>query len=487
MKSVYFDPHFGLKSVYFSCNFGLKSVFLQVKFGLKSVNMLYRKIEKVIYEHLVSDDNRVLIVSGARQIGKSYIIRVVGQKIYRNFVEINLIEDYEGPRIFADVKTTDDFYFALGIAAGNELGSESDTLVFLDEIQQYPNLLTLLKFLRQEAKYKYIASGSLLGVMLKKSTSIPVGSIRVLRMFPLDFEEFLIANGISREAIDNMRDHFEAKECLDEGIHNKILSLFKRYLLVGGLPDAVNAYLGSHNIVRVRSIQNDIRELYVADASKYDEEHRLKIARIYNLIPSNLENKKKRLVYKDIEDKKGSRAEQYEAEIEYLISSGITLEVKAISNPLFPLAESEHKALIKLYLNDVGLLTSVLYRNNVGAVLNDEASINLGSVYECVVATELAAHDNQLFYYDNRKKGEVDYLIDDFQNLSVLPIEVKSGKDYKRHSALTGFMNTPDYNIRQGYVLSNSREVETIDKITYIPIYFCMFLDGNSKMEDLTF
>lgn len=447
--------------------------------------MLYRKVQRIIYQHLSGNSDKVLVVSGARQIGKSFIIRYVGNQIFRNVVEINLIEDFDGPKIFENVRTTDDFYFALGIVAGAHLGDSSDTLIFLDEIQKYPHLLTMLKFLRQEGRYKYVASGSLLGVTLKRSTSIPIGSIVILKMYPLDFEEFLIANGIGKETIDSMRNLFQAKERLSEGVHEKILSLFKRYLLVGGLPDAVNAYLDTRNIVKVRAIQRDIHDLYIVDASQYDERHHLKIERIYNLVPSNLENKKKRIIYKDIEDKKGKRAEDYEEEMEYLISSGITLEVKAISNPIFPLAESEYKNLLKLYMNDVGLLTSLLFRNNVNAVLNDEASINLGSVYECVVATELAAHDNNLFYYDNRSRGEVDYLIDDFQSLSVVPIEVKSGKDYKRHSALSRFVSTPDYMIRQAYVLSNSRDVETDGKITYIPIYYIMFIAGNNMDEEI--
>lgn len=444
--------------------------------------MLYRKIESAIIEHFSADSDKVLVVCGARQVGKSYIIRHAGSRIFKNVVEINLIEDYEGAALFKDVKTTDDFYFALGIAAGDRLGDAGDTLVFLDEIQQYPHLLTMLKFLRQEGRYRYVASGSLLGVTLKKTTSVPLGSISILRMYPLDFEEFLIANGIAPAVVGHMRESYQRQESLGEAAHEKIMSLFKRYLLVGGMPEAVNAYIDTRNIVKVREIQRDIHSLYAIDASKYDEEHRLKISRIYDLVPSNLENKKKRLVYKDIENKAGRRSDNYIEEIDYLVSSGIVLEVKAISNPLFPLKESESKNLIKLYLNDVGMLTSILYHNNVSAVLNDEESVNLGSVYECVVAMELVAHDNALFYYDNRTRGEVDYLIDDYDALSVVPIEVKSGKDYKRHSALSRFMTTPDYNIRQGYVLSNSRNVEIENNIVYVPVYYAMFL-GNSNPE----
>ena len=447
--------------------------------------MLFRKIEHTIFEHLSGDSDKVLLVCGARQVGKSYIIRHVGSRLFKNVVEINLIEDADGAELFKTVRSIDDFYFALGIIAGNRLGDANDTLVFLDEIQQYPHLLTMLKFLRQDGRYKFVASGSLLGVTLKKTTSIPLGSIRILRMYPLDFEEFLIANEVGTEAIDKMRTGFKSRESLSESVHDFIMSLFKRYLLVGGMPDAVNAYLQTRNIVKVREIQRDIYDLYSLDASKYDEEHRLKIKRIYDLIPSNLENKKKRLIYKDIEHKHGSRSNDYVEEIDYLVSSGITLEVQAISNPLFPLKESARKNLLKLYLNDVGLLTTVLYRNNVSAVLNDENSINLGSVYECVVASELAAHDNDVYYYDNRNHGEVDYLIDDYNTLSIVPIEVKSGKDYKRHSALSRFVSTPDYNIDHGYVLSNSREIMTDGKITYIPVYFCMFLGGSTEPDEI--
>ncbi len=446
--------------------------------------MLHRKIESHITKYLTHNENKVLIVSGARQVGKSFIIRHVANKLFPNFIELNLIKDYEGERLFEKVRTTDDFYLTLSMIAGDKLGTVEDTIIFLDEIQQYPHLLTMMKFLREENRFRYVASGSLLGVTLKKSTSIPLGSIDIMQMYPMDFEEFLIANGFGNDAIEFMRSQFIKRESLSESMHSRVMDLFKRYLLVGGMPEAVNTFLTTHNIVKIRDIQRDIHDLYSIDASKYDDEHRLKISRIYNLVPSNLENKKKRLIFKNIENIKGKRAENYHDEIEYLISSGITLEVKAISNPTFPLLESEHKNLLKLYLNDVGLLTAILYRNNISAILNDEASINLGSVYECAVATELASSRHNLFYYDNRTHGEVDYLIDDYSSLSVVPIEVKSGKDYKRHSALTRFVSTEDYHINYGYVLSNNREVECDGKITYMPVYYVMFMNGDGHEGD---
>ena len=237
----------------------------------------------------------------------------------------------------------------------------------------------------------------------------------------------------------------------------------------------------------MREVQRDILNLYKIDASQYDTERRLVIRKIYEMIPSNMENKKKRIVVKRIEDKAGHKQfSDYADEFEYLTNSGIALSVQAISNPRFPLIESESKNLIKLYLNDVGLLTSLLYGLNINAVLGDERSINLGSVYESVVAQELHAHGSKLHYYDNKQRGEVDFLIDDFKSLTVLPIEVKSGKDYTIHSALTKFLSTPDYTVARAIVLCNEREVKTINGITYMPVYYAMFVGGSTgvKSED---
>ena len=440
--------------------------------------MLIRKIESLIREHLKSSSNKVLLIDGARQVGKTYIIRYVGEELYKNFIEINMIEDSLKDRLFEGVKTVEDFYFQVSMLAGNKMGQKEDTLIFIDEIQAYPHLLTLLKFLSQDGRFTFIASGSLLGVTLSQTTSIPMGSIRKVRMFPLDFEEFLYANGFNEMTISFLRKKYDNEEALDEATHNKIMELFRKYLLVGGLPEAVNSYIQNQNIVLVREIQNEIREYYAADALKYDEENKLKIRRIYDMLPSNMENKKKRIVAKNIENKKGKTFNDYSDEFEYLISAGIALNVQAISNPSFPLVQSSSKNLLKLYLNDVGILTSILYGNNIRAVLDDERSINLGSVYETVVASELIAHGYKLFYYDNRDKGEVDYLIDDYDSLSVVPVEVKSGKDYTVHSALSNFTKNEAYNLKKAYVLSNEREVIKKDKIIYMPIYYVMFFEN---------
>ena len=437
--------------------------------------MLYRKIESLIYDHLTSNSEKVLLIDGARQIGKSYIIRHVGSKLFENYIEIDMIQDSLGDRLFENTRTIEDFYLQVSMLHGNKMKEKENTLIFIDEIQAYPHLLTLLKFLVKDNRYTYVASGSLLGVTLSETTSIPMGSIRKVRMFPLDFEEFLYANGMGEVVINSMKKKFERLESLEINMHDKMMDLFRKYLLVGGLPDVVNSYLAEKNIQSVRNIQTEIQEYYKSDASKYDNERKLKIRRIYDLIPSNMENKKKRVTVQDIENKRGKTFKDYSDEFEYLISAGIALNVQAISNPAFPLIETESKNLLKLYYNDVGILTNVLYKNNIRAILDDQKSINLGSVYETVVASELIAHNHKLFYYDNRNKGEVDYLIDDYDSLSVVPIEVKSGKDYTVHSALNTFIKNEEYNIKKAYVVSNERNVIQEGKVIYIPIYYIMF------------
>lgn len=453
--------------------------------------MLYRKIRSYIEEYLKSDEDKILLIEGARQIGKSYIIRDVGTGLYGNYVEINFVVDDEGEKIFKNVHTTEEFYLKLSMVAGTRLDQYKNTLVFIDEIQHYPQFLTMLKFLREEHKYRFISSGSLLGITLKGTVSVPVGSVILKKMYQLDFEEFLIANDFGKDAIDYLRKSFENKQSLSQEVHDKVLGLFKRYLLVGGMPDAVNEYLATHNIVKVRETQEAIRVLYGIDASRYEEgaAKKLHIRRIYDMIPSQMENKKKRIVAKDIQNRKGDRFSNYIEEFEYLINSGISIASNAISNPKYPLAESQQKNLLKLYMNDVGMLSSQLYQYNVQPILNDIPSVNLGSVYESAVAQELKAHYNKLFYYDNKQKGEVDFIVDDSRTMSVLPIEVKSGRGYTVHSALDNLMAVPDYNIVSSIVLSNEREIKSKGNINYYPIYYVMFMENKipEKKENLYF
>ncbi len=437
---------------------------------------MYRKISKYIEEYLVGNEDKILCIDGARQVGKSYIIRELSQKHFKNYVEVNMADDKIGDKLFANVKTIEAFYIELSVIAGDKLEDRENTIVFIDEIQEYPELLTLLKPLKKDNRYKYICSGSELGIALSKSTLTPMGSIIEKKMYPMDFEEFLIANSVGELVINHLKNSFIEGISLDEALHNKILYLFKTYLYVGGMPDAVNAFIKTKNVVKIREIQKDIVNFYYEDAAKYDKKNKLVIKRIYEMIPSNIENKVKRIQYKKIENIDDVRYTKYNDEFEYLISSGIALATKACSEPRFPLIQSSSKTLIKLYMNDVGLLTNILYKNNVNAILDDSKGVNLGAVYESVIAQELKAHNHELYYYDRRKVGEVDFLIDDYDSLNVLPLEIKSGKDYKNFKALPKILEDTNYKMTKGYVLSNQREIKKVDKITYYPIYYIMFL-----------
>lgn len=436
--------------------------------------MFYRKIEERINRYYADKDAKILVIDGARQIGKSFIIRETGKKFFKHFVEINLKDDSEGGKLFESVRTTEDFYLQVSALYGNNLGDVSDTMIFLDEIQVYPHLLTMLKPLKADARYRYICSGSLLGITLQH-TFIPMGSIDEVKMFPMDFEEFLLANNVGKDVISYLRKCFADQTPPSEGIHKTILGLFKRYLLSGGLPDSVKAFVEAKNVYTMRENQALTYKYYSDDAAKYDKEHSLKIRRIYDYLPSYMKNKVKRIQFKKIEDRPKATMGRYQDEFDYLLSSGCVLGAKSISNPVFPLCESASKNLIKLYYNDVGLLTNLLYKNNIDAVLNKDSGVNLGSVYETACAMELSAHGHDLYYFDSKKVGEVDFLINDYENTSILPIEIKSGNDQNNFRAIPKLVKEP-YNLQKGYIFGNENGISSKSNLVTFPIYMIMFL-----------
>ena len=436
--------------------------------------MFYRKIEERINRYYADKNAKILVIDGARQIGKSFIIRETGKKFFKHFVEINLKDDSEGDKLFESVRTTEDFYLQVSALYGNNLGDVSDTMIFLDEIQFYPHLLTMLKPLKADARYRYICSGSLLGITLQH-TFIPMGSMDEVKMFPMDFEEFLLANNVGKDVISYLRKCFADQTPPSEGIHKTILGLFKRYLLSGGLPDSVKAFVEAKNVYTMRENQALTYKYYSDDAAKYDKEHSLKIRRIYDYLPSYMKNKVKRIQFKKIEDRPKATMERYQDEFDYLLSSWCVLGAKAISNPVFPLCESASKNLIKLYYNDVGLLTNLLYKNNIDAVLNKDSGVNLGSVYETACAMELSAHGHDLYYFDSKKVGGVDFLINDYENTSILPIEIKSGNDQNNFRAIPKLVKEP-YNLQKGYIFGNENGISSKSNLVTFPIYMIMFL-----------
>ena len=443
--------------------------------------MITRKIEKELERFYTANDKKALLVTGARQIGKTFTIRQFGKSHYENFVEINFIENAPARKLFENAEGSKDLLLRLSAVADGPM-VPGKTLVFLDEVQVCKELVTAIKFLVEEGSYRYILSGSLLGIELKSIRSVPVGYMDILDMYPMDFEEFAVANGVSDRVISSLRRSFENRTPVDGLVHEKMMSLFSLYLIVGGMPAAVKKYLETNNLQEVIREQKSIVNLYKMDISQYDPEHKLYIEEIFNLIPSELNAKNKRFIMKDLH--KNFKLSRYNNSFIWLKEAGAALPTYCVNEPMIPFELSKATNLFKLFLSDIGLLAS-MYMNNIQLkILNHEKDINFGAIYENLAAQELKAHGFELYYFNSKKQGEVDFLIEHEGN--VLPIEIKSGKDYTKHAALSNIMSNADYDIKEAFVFQNDN-VSTDGKIVYYPIYMLMFLENKNREKDLIF
>ena len=431
--------------------------------------MLKRKIDSYL-EQFYKRTNKALLVTGARQTGKSFSIRQYGTTHYENFVEINFIEQPDAVEILKGAKSSQDILVRLSLLTSTPL-VVGNTLVFFDEVQECPEIVTATKFLVNEGSYRYILSGSLLGVELQDLRSEPVGYMDVKDMYPLDLEEFFMAMGVSGQVRDDLQKAFEKQQPVDEFVHKKIMELFRLYLIVGGMPAAVQKYIDTHNLQDVMAEQQAIIRLYKRDITKYDKNHKLYIDEIFDLIPSELNAKNKRFILKDLnENLKFSR---YENSFLWLKNAGVALPTYNVEEPVVPLKLSHSRNLFKLFQSDIGLLAYQYAEGIQLRIINDEKGINYGSIYENVVAQELQAHGFELYYFNSKKQGELDFIIE--KDGHTLPIEVKSGKDYQRHNALSNVMGNPDYGIPRALVFCNDN-VSTSGNIVYLPIYMVAYL-----------
>ena len=437
--------------------------------------MIKRKIDRYLQDFFLND-KKALLLTGARQIGKTFSIRQFGREHFKSFVEINFIDNPDLAGIFSVPRNSKEILLRLSTISKQQL-VPGDTLIFFDEVQECPEIVTAIKFLVEEGSYRYILSGSLLGVELKNLRSAPVGYLSVKEMFPLDLEEFASAIGINETVIGVLRKNFDTSSAVDDFVHQKMMEVFRLYLIVGGMPAAVEKYLETNNLQEVMREQQSIIRLYKQDIAKYDPNHKLYIEEIFDRIPAELDAKNKRFILKNLnENMKFSR---YENSFLWLKDAGVALPVYNVEEPTVPLILSSSRNLFKLFLSDIGLLAS-LYADGIQLkILENEPSINFGSIYENAVAQELHAHGFNLYYYNNKRQGELDFIIE--QDGNVLPIEVKSGKDYERHKALSNVMNSTTYQIPKAYVLCNDN-VKQVGKITYLPIYMLMFIEKEQPL-----
>lgn len=431
--------------------------------------MLKRKIDSYL-EQFYKRTNKALLVTGARQTGKSFSIRQYGKTRFENFVEINFIEQPDAAEAMRGAKNSQDIIVRLSLLTNIPLVA-GKTLVFFDEVQECPEIVTAIKFLVDEGSYRYILSGSLLGVELKDLRSEPVGYMDVMDMYPLDMEEFFMAMGISDQVTDSLQQAFEQRQPVDEYVHKKMMELFRLYLIVGGMPAAVQKYIDTRNLQDVMAEQQAIIRLYKRDITKYDKDHKLYIDDIFDMIPSELNAKNKRFILKNLnENMKFSR---YENSFLWLKDAGVALPTYNVEEPVVPLKLSRSRNLFKLFQSDIGLLACQYAEGIQLRIINDEKSINFGSVFENAVAQELQAHGFELYYFNSKKQGELDFIVE--KGGHTLPIEVKSGKDYQRHNALTGVMSNADYAIPQAIVFCNDN-VSVSGNIVYLPIYMSTYL-----------
>lgn len=440
--------------------------------------MLKRKISDYLESYFTPNRREALLITGARQVGKSYAIREFGKSHYSSFIEINLLEDSIARTSISKASNSKDLLLRITAIAPQPL-IKGKTLIFFDEVQVVPEIVTAIKFLVEEGSYQYVLSGSLLGIGLKGISSMPVGYLTVKEMYPLNLEEFYRACGISDNIFSVLEEAFKAEREIDSIIHRKLMELFRLYLIVGGMPAVVQTYLDTNDIKKVVNKQREILSMYVEDISQYDINNKLYIKDIFNLIPAELNNPNKRFILKNLnENAKFSRLED---SFIWIREAGVAIGVYNIEEPKLPLELAKLRNLFKLFSNDVGLLACQYADGIQLRILNNDIDINYGSIYENAVAEELYSHGLKLYYFNSKKQGELDFVIklDD----KLLPIEVKSGKNYLRHNALKNVIENKDYEIEKAYVLYNEN-IKRVGNIVYLPIYLMMFIK-NREIEKL--
>lgn len=439
--------------------------------------MIKRLIDSKI-EDFYQNHSSALLITGARQVGKTFAIRQFAKSHFASYVEINFVETPSAIGLFDGTDDAKEMLFRLSAFSKGQM-IPGETFVFFDEVQKYPDLVTRIKFLVEEGSFRYALSGSLLGVELKDLRSEPVGYMDVMEMYPISIEEFALAVGVSPQIIEVLRDCFEKRIPVSEVVHLQMIKVFQLYLVVGGMPAAVSKYLETNNLQLVEAEQNAIIRLYKRDISQYDPDDKLFLDDIYELIPSELNSKNKRFILKKLNE--NFKFNRYESSFLWLDKAGVALPVFNVEEPRYPLRLSKQRNLFKLFQNDVGLLASQYSNGMQIRLLRNEVNINYGGIYENVAAQELKFQGFNLYYFNSKSQGEIDFVVE--KEEKILPIEIKSGKDYTRHNAIDNVLNNPEYHISQAYVFCQDN-ISNSGNITYFPIYMLMFMRQRPSFTD---
>ena len=415
------------------------------------------------------ENKKALLITGARQIGKTYTVRKFASENYENVLEINFAETPSAKLIFDGDLDAKSIISNLTAFSNTQL-VENKTLIFFDEIQECPNARAAIKYLVEDGRFDYIESGSLLGVLYKDVPLLPIGYEEILHMYPLSLREFFVAMGVQKKTLKLIKTCYKKRNPVPEAIHNKMQRLTRLYLAIGGMPAAANAYINTNDLAYVHSVQKDIIELYRMDITRYAN-NKPHVKMIFDAIPSQLSSVNKRFILKNISAT--ARMERYASDFMWLVDAGVALPCYNIRAPQEPLAINEQRNLFKLYACDIGLLGAMLEEPIQFELIKGNAGINQGSILENLAAQELHSHKFKLRYFDKSKYGEIDFIIS--SNGNVIPIEIKSGHDYKKHKALDNILKVDEWNIDTSIAFC-ADNVSEENKITYLPWYMLMFI-----------
>ena len=438
--------------------------------------MLFRKFYKRLVSWKNEERKKALLVSGARQTGKTSIIRKFGKEQYSVLAEINFFETPQAKQIFKGNLDAESIILGITTLLNKEL-IPGKTLVFFDEIQECPEARTAIKFLVEDGRFDYIESGSLLGVNSGEAVSYPVGFEIFSRMYPMDFEEFAIATGATETTFNYLRSALEARSPVTDAIHEAMCRLFRLYIMVGGMPDVVQEFVNSSDMARVISKQKDILQAYRLDIVKYAGQNKARVRDIFDRIPAQLAEKNRRFSLASIA--KSARFSRYEDSFVWLWDAGVAIPCFNASSPELPLKLNEQRSLLKLFMADTGLLCASCLDNVQLGILNGDLSINEGGILENVFAQIFAEKGFALHYFNKKAQGEVDFLLN--YRGKCLPVEIKSGAMYRQHASLDNMMSVPGWNLDKAVVFCRGN-IEDAGRVLYLPWYMSMFMD--SAKED---
>ena len=431
--------------------------------------MLRRKIYDDLVRWKSRNDKQSLMIRGARQVGKTFIIELFARENYKHFTALNFEKNPAYRAVFDGDLDTETIIKQISLRVPGAELVPYETLLFLDEIQSCPRARTALKFLTQDSRFDVIATGSLLGINYKEIPSYPVGYVEHQEMYSLDFEEFLWANGVTSASIADIRNYFDKTKTVPTAMHERMMELFKEHIVVGGMPRAVDEFMTTHNFANVLKVQRGIITDYEDDIAKYAKDtEKAKARACFLSIPKHLSKDYKKFQYSIVE--RGGTARKFGGSLMWLYDVGIINFCHNLSIPELPLEGNAKSDAFKVYMRDTGLLMAMLEDGSQEDVIDGNLGIYKGAIYENIIADIFGKSGKKLYYFEQNGKLEIDFFIR--RNKTATAIEVKSADNTKAKSLDAVFRK---YGVRYGIKLS-AKNVGTAEAFDTLPLYMAMFL-----------